>query len=189
MAWEKENSPARTRPSLSPVLSHNSRVDWNKWFSSPLKNIVANTLFLSLCQLSALLRRRVWWFSALRGEGERRPATVLPAPHPPRSAPSFLIRLTAPSHHLISPFHNFKAELYPLPLGRSCPSLDHTDIHTLFTAIRPPRSALNLHFLSLRRHCFSFSFSILSFPPPLLLFSQHTAHGAVNCSLAGALPL
>lgn len=98
----------------------------------------------------------------------------------PWSAPSFLIHLTVPSRRLLHPFHKFKALRYPLPLGRSCPSLDHADIHMLFRAIWPTRSALSLHFHSLRRHFF---IAIPSFFR-ILVFLQHIEHRDVNFSLA-----
>lgn len=114
-----------------------------------------------------------WWHSTPHGKGEH--STTLPTPRQPSSAPSCLIHLTAPSHRLVHPFHNFKARLHPLPLGRSCPSQDHTDIHMLFRVIWQPRSALNLHSHSLRR---SFFFHFSLFFVLLLSYAAHCTQGS-----------
>lgn len=92
-----------------------------------------------------------------------------------------------PSNSALLPFDNFKAPPYPLPLGKSCPSLDHTDIQMLFRAIRPPRSALNFHFHSLRHyhpppHTLFFYFSLFHY----CCFVWRTAHKSVNRSLVAA---
>lgn len=54
-------------------------------------------------------------------------------------------------------FTTSEACFIPLPVGQSWHFLDHADIHTLFRAIWPPRSALRLHFHSLRHHLFVIS--------------------------------
>lgn len=96
----------------------------------------------------------------------------------PRSAPSLLIH-PAPSRRLGPLFSHLQSAALPLPLGRSCPSLVHTDIQTLFRDIMPPRSALNLHFTAsgcsfLSRVPFSL------FSPSLLL--MYLVEGCTGCS-------
>lgn len=117
-----------------------------------------------------LFTKAEWWRRASHVEQEQQHTTALPAPHPPQSSPSFLI---APSHCLV-PFSQLQSSALPITLGLGCPSLDHTDIQTLFRAIRPPRSALNLHFHSFRRHYF-FLFS--HFFSCYCCVLRHTAHG------------
>lgn len=165
----------KTVPSLSPVLYYNSTVDGMSDFVTHLK-LQSQTLYFCLSVGFLFFSEAKWWWRAPCGEGGQRHTTTLQPPHQPQSAPSFLIHLTVPSIRLVPPFHNFKALLYPLPLGWSCPPLDHTDIHTLFRAIRPPRSALNLHFHSWRQHCFFISpfFS----PSLLLFFAAHCTRGS-----------
>lgn len=73
-------------------------------------------------------------------------------------------------------FTTSEACFNPFPVGQSWHFLDHADIHTLFRAIWPPRSALRLHFHSLRRHLFVISPS-----------SVNAARREVDFSLVAAL--
>lgn len=79
------------------------------------------------------------WCSAPHGREAQWRNTSLPASRQPSSAPSVLIHLTVASHRLVHPFHNFKALLYPVPLGRGCPYPDHTGVHMLFRVIWPAK--------------------------------------------------
>ena len=124
------------------------------------------------------------WLSASPGE-EAQWQTTLPAPHPPQSAPSFLIHLTATSHSLVPPLTTSKHCFthYPwagagllwttLTFRRYLEPLGHQGQHLTYIFTASGSTGV-------------FYFHTFIFSSITVVFLLHTAHRALNCSLAGA---
>lgn len=126
-------------------------------------NIKATTVLVQKLQHSRRRHNRHGrcWFSACVCVIVVRLAPQSSSPAPPRWLHTTTSICLHPPPHKRCPtwvsstlFTTSEACFNPFPLGQSWHFLDHADIHTLFRAIWPPRSALRLHLHSLRRHLF-----------------------------------
>lgn len=110
-------------------------------------------------------------------EGKKqRHNTALPASRQPSSAPSVLIHLTVASHRLVHTlFTTSKHCFIHYPWGEAALLWTTLTFICYLESFGQPRSALNVHFHSLRQH--SFFYPPSAFFQPLLLFF------AAKCSL------